>query len=106
VDLNGKDPLLDESASGLRASERSRSTERRRVRRRARVENRTQAKIRIRVWLACAGALLVMALVIYYALGREPVSEQGAVPGVGAGTVSAVSAPSGLTPASTPTSAG
>jgi len=83
VDFDGKDPLVDASALGPRASdsERNRTTERRRVRRRARVESRTRSKIRLRVWLACTGALLVMALGLWMVLGRD-----GAGSGLGAPT--------------------
>jgi hypothetical protein len=34
----------------------------------------------MRMWLACTGALLIMAIFIYLALGREPVSGQGTAP--------------------------
>lgn len=34
------------------------------------------------MWLACTGALLVMAIVIYLALGRERAGESGAKLGV------------------------
>ena len=36
-----------------------------------------RAKIRMRIWLACTGALLVMALVIYLALGSQHAGEAG-----------------------------
>ena len=36
-----------------------------------------RSKIRLRIWLACAGALLVMALVIYLALGSQHANEAG-----------------------------
>jgi hypothetical protein len=34
-----------------------------------------RSKIRFRIWLACTGALLVMALVIYLALGSQHSNE-------------------------------
>jgi hypothetical protein len=78
VDSNGKGPV-DSSADWFRtASERQRSSERHRVRRRARRPNNIRAKIRVRMWLACTGALLVMAIVIYLAIGRERPGESGA----------------------------
>jgi hypothetical protein len=72
VDFTGKDPLVDRSAdwARLHEQERHRSSERHRVRRRTRVPNPTRSRIRLRVWLACTGALLVMAIGIFLALGH------------------------------------
>ena len=79
MDLKGKDPLVESSAEWMRAtsSGRHRMQERHRVRRRARRPNTVRAKIRMRVWLACTGALFVMVLVIYLAIGREHSAEAG-----------------------------
>jgi hypothetical protein len=79
VDLNGKDPLVDSASEWLRSPppERRRTTERHRTRRRARKVNNIRARIRLRMWLACTGALLVMAIMLYLALGRERPSESG-----------------------------
>jgi hypothetical protein len=79
VDLNGKDPLVDLSADWVRSAStgRSRTAERQRVRRRTRKGSVVRAKIRLRIWLACTGALLVMALVIYLALGSQHAGEAG-----------------------------
>jgi hypothetical protein len=91
VESNGKDPVVDLSAEWFRAaSERQRSSERHRVRRRARRPNNIRAKIRVRMWLACTGALLVMAIVIYLALGRERAGESGARLGGAAPSVAAL----------------
>lgn len=90
MDLNGKDPLIDASAEWLRAAqpgERSRSSgrhrisERHRVRRRSRRAKDIKAKIRIRVWLMCAGALLAMVIAIYLALDRRNAGEAGQLVG-------------------------
>jgi hypothetical protein len=79
VDVNGKDPLVASSSEwAVSSSDRHRSSERHRVRRRARRPNDVRAKIRLRMWLACTGALLVMAIVIYLAIGRERSGESGA----------------------------
>jgi hypothetical protein len=92
VDLNGKDPLVDSSAAWAQAaSGRHRISERHRVRRRARKPDDARARIRVRVWLACTGALLAMAVAIYWALGHERSSEAGFR-----------SAPSGLPPLTSP----
>jgi hypothetical protein len=87
VDLNAKDPLVDSSSEWLQSSssERRRSTERHRKRRRARKVSGGRARIRLRMWLACTGALLVMAIVIYLAIGRERGGESGFRLGVGSG---------------------
>jgi hypothetical protein len=79
VDLNGKDPLVDLSADWVRSvsTGRQRTAERQRVRRRARKPGAVRAKIRFRIWLACTGALLVMALVMYLALGPQHSGEAG-----------------------------
>lgn len=79
MDVNGKGPLVDPSAEWVRAasSGRHRTTERHRVRRRARRSSAVRAKIRVRMWIACTGALLVMAIVIYLAIGRERGGEAG-----------------------------
>jgi hypothetical protein len=69
----------DKVASGESSSEwprpssssRLRVTERRRHRRRSRRPNNVRAKIRVRMWVACTGALFLMAVVLYLALGRE-----------------------------------
>jgi hypothetical protein len=77
VDLNGKDPLVDLAADWARSAsaERHKTGERQRVRRRTRRPSAVRSKIRLRIWLACAGALLVMALVIYLALGSQHSNE-------------------------------
>jgi hypothetical protein len=67
---NGRDPLVDTSGDFSHSSERQRSSERHRVRRRVRLPNVTRTRIRLRMWLACAGALLVMAVGIYLMLDR------------------------------------
>jgi hypothetical protein len=79
VDLNGKDPLVDLSADWVRSAStaRHRTAERQRVRRRTRKGSAVRAKIRLRIWIACTGALLVMALVIYLALGSQHAGEAG-----------------------------
>jgi hypothetical protein len=92
VDFNGKDPLIDPSAEWLRAAEavrhrasgsgasssgRHRISERHRVRRRSRKPSDIRAKIRVRVWLTCTGALIAMVLAIYLALGRGSGGEAG-----------------------------
>lgn len=73
MDPKGKDPLIGRSAEWARAesSDRHRSTERRRVRRRTRTVSATRARIRVRVWLACAGALVVMLIGIYFVVARS-----------------------------------
>lgn len=70
---NGKDPLVDSSAEWEKSEpgDRQRTTERHRHRRRTRLPNATRARIRLKVWLACTGALLVMALSIYLVLGHQ-----------------------------------
>jgi hypothetical protein len=84
VDLNGKGPLIDPSADWLRSPatgrHRSPARERQRVRRRMRLPHTTRSRIRFRVWLACTGALLIMAVVIYLALGHEAPAESSALP--------------------------
>jgi len=92
VDVNGKDPLVELSSEWMRSSDRQRSSERHRIRRRARKQNDVRAKIRMRIWLACTGALLVMAIVIYLAIGRERSNESGTRPG---GALPAVAASTG-----------
>jgi hypothetical protein len=80
VDLTGKDPLVDPSSEWLRtpsSSEGRRSGERHRRRRRARHRSDIRAKIRLRMWIACTGALIAMAVVLYLALGRQQPSESG-----------------------------
>lgn len=79
MDLNGKDPLVDLSADWVRSAStgRHKTAERQRVRRRTRKGSAVRAKIRLRIWLACTGALLVMALVIYLALGSQHAGEAG-----------------------------
>jgi hypothetical protein len=78
LDFSGKDPLVDASSEWLQSSaERRRATGRHRIRRRARRPKNVRSKIRVRIWLACTGALLVMAIVIYLALGRERAGESG-----------------------------
>jgi hypothetical protein len=87
VDLNAKPPAVDSSAEWPQAAassddeprrdERRRSTERHRVRRRSRKPSAVRSKIRLRMWLACTGALLVMAIMLYLAIGREPHRESG-----------------------------
>jgi hypothetical protein len=75
VDLNGKAPLVDSSAVWARSSgssgssDRQRTVERHRHRRRTRLPSATRARIRFRIWLACMGALVVMALGVYLMLG-------------------------------------
>ena len=73
MELNGKAPPVDASANWTSPSipERHRTSERHRHRRRARVHSLVRARIRRNVWLACTGALLVMALGIYFVLGRQ-----------------------------------
>jgi hypothetical protein len=92
LDLNGKDPLVDTTSEWLRvpAAEPRHGTGRHRVRRRARKVNNIRAKIRLRMWLACTGALLMMVIGIYLALGRERPSESGLGLEAGSGTVAAV----------------
>jgi hypothetical protein len=95
VDLNGKDPLVDSSSEWLQASsssEHRRSTERHRKRRRARRGggSAVRARIRLRMLLACTGALLAMAIVIYLAIGRERGGESGLGPAVGSGATVAL----------------
>jgi cell division septal protein FtsQ len=70
LDPKGKDPLVGRSAEWARSesSDRHRSSERRRVKRRSRSGSAIRARIRVRVWLACIGALLVMLVGIYLAL--------------------------------------
>jgi hypothetical protein len=41
------------------------------MRRRVRTSSPVRTRIRIRVWLACVGALLVMLIGIYFALGHS-----------------------------------
>ena len=79
MELNGKGPLVDPSAAWVRSatSERHRTTERHRVRRRARKRSAVRSRIRLRMWIACTGALLVMAIVMYLAIGREHPGEAG-----------------------------
>ena len=95
MDLNGKEPLHASSSEWPRStpSARTRTSERRRVRRRARRPNNIRAKIRVRVWLACTGALLVMAVVLYLALGRERPGESGFRVGAAPATAALVAAP-------------
>ena len=95
VDLNGNHPSVDpvdsssdpsssdpSSWSRTPSSERRRTTERHRARRRARRPNDIRAKIRLRIWLACTGALLAMVVMLYLALGRgDRPSESGQRPG-------------------------
>jgi hypothetical protein len=86
LDASGSEPLVDSGEAWPRL-ERRRTTERHRRRRRSRKgKPDIRAKIRLRMWIACTGALLVMAGVLYYALGRERASESGhrldACPGV------------------------
>jgi hypothetical protein len=91
LDFNGKDPLVDVSSEWLQSSsERRRATERHRIRRRARRPHNVRSKIRVRIWLACTGALLVMAIVIYLAIGRERVGESGLRVGGVSGSVAAL----------------
>lgn len=79
MDLNGKDPLVDLSADWVRSAStaRHRTAERQRVRRRTRKGSAVRAKIRLRIWLACTGALLIMAVIIYLALGSQHAGEAG-----------------------------
>jgi hypothetical protein len=75
---SGSDRLVDSDAGWPRLAHRSRTSERHRKRRRSRkAKPDIRAKIRMRMWLACAGALLVMAGALYYALGRQPGAESG-----------------------------
>ena len=99
ADLNGKRPSVDPADSvdpastwpQMPSSERRRTTERHRARRRARRPNDIRAKIRLRIWLACTGALLAMVIVLYLALGRgEHPSESGQRPRGASSTVAAV----------------
>jgi hypothetical protein len=91
LDFNGKDPLVDVSSEWLQSSsERRRATGRHRIRRRARRLNNVRSRIRMRIWLACTGALLVMAIVIYLAIGRERAGESGLQPGGASGSVAAL----------------
>jgi hypothetical protein len=94
LDLNGKDPLVDASSEWLQASSsvHRRATERHRIRRRARRPNNVRSRIRLRMWLACTGALLVMAIVIYLAIGRERGGESGLRLGGASGSVAALDA--------------
>jgi hypothetical protein len=71
VDLNGKGPVIDRSVAWARQpSGEHRTIERQRVRRRTHPKGEMRSKIRRRVVYACVGALLFMALGIYFALGR------------------------------------
>lgn len=90
MDLTGKDPLVDPSAEWLRAAQsperprssgRHRTSGRHRVRRRTRKPSDIRSKIRVRVWLACTGALIVMVLAIYLTLGRGAGGESGQLVG-------------------------
>jgi hypothetical protein len=83
VDLHGKDPLVDPAADWAQASgaERHRTVERHRRKRRTRSPSAIRARIRLRIWLACTGALLVMVLGIYLMLGREGGGGLGVEPG-------------------------
>lgn len=44
------------------------------MRRRTRLKSEIRTKIRMRVWMACLGALIVMTAAIYFVLGREGAS--------------------------------
>jgi hypothetical protein len=91
--LNGKRPSVDpvDPASAWPPSERRRTTERHRARRRARRPNDIRARIRLRIWIACTGALLAMVVALYLALGRgEHPSESGQRPRGASSTVAAV----------------
>jgi cytochrome c-type biogenesis protein CcmH/NrfG len=71
VDLNGKGPVIDRSVAWARQpSGEHRTIERQRVRRRAHPKSEMRTRIRRRVVFACVGALVFMALGIYFALGR------------------------------------
>jgi hypothetical protein len=72
VDLTGKGPVIDRSVAWARQPDSGeyRTIERQRVRRRARPKSEMRTKIRRRIVFACVGALLFMALGIYFALGR------------------------------------
>jgi len=59
------------------------------VRRRSRKVNDVRSKIRLRVWLACTGALLVMTIAIYWALERQRSSESSHLLGAPATTIAA-----------------
>ena len=79
MDLNGKDPVVEVPSEWLRtsSSERPRATERHRIRRRARKANNIRSRIRLRMWLACTGVLLLMAFVLYLAMSRERGGDSG-----------------------------
>ncbi|HVU52721.1 MAG TPA: hypothetical protein VHL80_18700 [Polyangia bacterium] len=67
-----------DSAAEWPRHERSRTSERHRRRRRARKgKSDVRAQIRLRIWIACMGALLVMAGALYYALGHGSGGESG-----------------------------
>jgi hypothetical protein len=71
VDLNGKGPVIDRSVAWARQlSGEHRTIERQRVRRRSRPKSEMRTRIRRRVVFACVGALVFMALGIYFALAR------------------------------------
>jgi hypothetical protein len=96
VDLTGKDPLVDPSSEWLRtpsSSEGRRSGERHRRRRRARKRSDIRAKIRLRMWIACTGVLIAMAVVLYLALGRQQASDSGFHLVNAPGTMAAAAAP-------------
>jgi hypothetical protein len=79
VELNGEEPLAEPSAQREHV-DRPRSAERRRTKRRTRLESRTRARIRLHVWIACTGALLIMAVMLYLTLGHDAASGQGVAP--------------------------
>jgi hypothetical protein len=81
LESSGSDPLVDSNPGWPRAGQRTRTSERHRKRRRSRkAKPDIRAKIRTRMWLACAGALLVMAGALYYALGHQASAESGRRP--------------------------
>jgi hypothetical protein len=89
--MNGSDPLVDTSSDWARSPSSSgiRTRSRHRKRRRSRRASDVRARIRVRMWIACTGALLVMAAVLYLALGRDRGGESGQYLGGSARTVAA-----------------
>ena len=91
-ELDGKDPVVGSSSEWARPpSSPGRHGERRRHRRRrSRKHNDVRARIRLRIWIACTGALIAMALVLYLALDHERPSESGHLGGAAGTTVAAL----------------
>jgi hypothetical protein len=72
VDLNGKGPVIDRSVAWAgQPSGEHRTIERQRVRRRVHPRSEMRSKIRRRVVFACVGALVFMALGIYFVLSHR-----------------------------------